>query len=164
MPLLVQIIFRKLSQKLMWNSILRTTIESYYGIAMSVALNMRDSDMSWEKPTQMVNSLGILLFLPFLVGFPIWTYKFLVTNRFRLLDLDFKARYDTLYLNVDYFKPRALRFIQLLLFRRALMVLNAIFFGISPLLQITVCIYASQIMCQFFVRIYPMIDRMNNSI
>ena len=95
----------------MWNSILRTTIESYYGIAMSVALNMRDSEMAWVTPSEVINSLGRLIFLPFLIGFPVWTYKYLVKNRFRLSDADFKARYDTLYLNVDYFKPRGLRFI-----------------------------------------------------
>ena len=148
----------------MWNSIIRTAIESYYGIAMSVALNMRDSEMSWEEPAKVVNSVGRLLFLPFLIGFPIWTNKFLVNNRFRLSDTDFKARYDTLYLNVDYFKPRGLRFVQLLLIRRAIMVTNAVFFGISPLMQIAICIYTSQLMCQFFVRIFPMIDRMNNFI
>ena len=44
------------------------------------------------------------------------------------------------------------------------MVIVAVFLGVSPIIQVAIAMYTSQLMCQFFVRFMPMVDAMNNSI
>ena len=81
-------IFIMIDQKMRYNIILRAMIESYYGITMTSALTMRDR-WDWSTTASMVNSLATLVFLPYLIGYPIWIIKFLYRNKYALGDRDF---------------------------------------------------------------------------
>ena len=76
------------------------------------------------------------------------------------------GKYGSLYLNVDYFKFGGLPFTAILIFRRCLFAFNAIFLadlGYSALIQLQVSLWASQAICQYLVRVKPMIDLPNNT-
>jgi hypothetical protein len=155
--------FRYIDRKLRYNTVLRAMIESYYGITMTSALAIRDK-WGWEDAESSINSLSSLLFLPYLIGFPIFIWWFLNKYRFALSDRDFSKRYNSLYLNVDYYKKAGLGFTAVLLTRKFVMVNDAVFMGFSPIAQVAVALYSSQLVAQFLVRVKPMVDGLNNFI
>ena len=132
-PQFVLDFFKAIDQKLRYNTVLRVMIESYYGICMTSTLTIRDR-WNWETTETMINSIACLSFIPYLVGFPIWIIWFLRKNRLALSDKDFQKRYNSLYLNVDYFNKAGLVFTAVLLTRKFVMVNDAVFMGISPIL------------------------------
>ena len=143
-PQPVHSLFRYIDQKLRYNTVLRAMIESYYGICMTTCLTMKD-EWNWDTTESMVNSLSSLIFLPYLIGFPIWIVNYLRKNRLALSDRDFQKRYNSLYLNVDYFKKAGLIFTPMLLTRKFIMVSDAVFMGFSPIAQCAIALYSSQI-------------------
>lgn len=160
-PTWAQNLIKKLKGKLMYNSMLRAGIESYMVTTMGCFMAF-NTKVSFETSEDTLNSLTTFMMLPYIFGFPLWVRWFLVRNRFALPDPSFKLGYNALYLNVDYFKPMGLYFQPLLLFRRCLFAMNAVFFGYSAIVQLAISLYAQQYLCQFFVSVMPMVDGPNN--
>ena len=76
------------------------------------------------------------------------------------------SRFNSLYLNVDYFKFGALPFTAVLIMRRFVFAFNAVFFSevsYSSTVQLQLSLWASQCICQYLVRVRPMIDWQNNT-
>lgn len=142
----------------MWNSILRAMIESYMSTTLGAFLAIKDKINFSGGFEDVANSLGAFMMFPYIFGFPIWMAWFLRRNRFRLADPDFKGSYNSMYLNVDYFKKAGLTFQPILLFRRLFFAFNAVFMGFSGILQLGMSLYFSQMLAQYLVGVKPMID------
>ena len=119
----------------------------------------------WNNFENVLNSLASFLFVPYIIIYPIWIVAFLRRNRYLLSDRKFMGKYGSIYLNVDYFKFGGLPFVAVLIVRRCIYAFNCIFLadlGYSALIQLQVSLWASQAICQYLVRVKPMIDLPNN--
>ena len=84
---------------------------------------------NWDNFENSLNSLSNFMFVPYIVGYPLWMILFLRRNRFQLSDANFMSRFGSLYLNVDYFKFGGLPFTAILIGRRFIFAFNAVFFA-----------------------------------
>ena len=89
----------QLKAKLMWSSILRAIMQSYY-LQLFVQFTFIDSVMFHKKelsPLQMVYACVLIILL---MVFPIIANNFLKNRKDRLLDEDYIASYGTLFSNL----------------------------------------------------------------
>ena len=145
-PQCLKNLYRSLKAKIFWNSALRTMIESYLPVCMSTFLALQKGN-KWDSFENVANSLASFIFIPFIIGYPIWIIRFMRRNRFLLSDRTFMSKYSSLYLNVDYFKFRGVMLFQpIFLARRCIFSFNAVFLGnfsYSALVQLQVSLWAS---------------------
>ena len=120
--------YRKLKMKLFWNAVLRALIEQYMPICVA-AMQSIERGNNWDSFETKINSLSNYVFVPYIIGYPIWIVWFLRRNRFQLSDRNFMGRFSSLYLNVDYFKFGGLPFTPILIARRFVFAFNAVFFS-----------------------------------
>ena len=86
----------------MFNSILRAIMQTFLATSITMWLSLRLTDVS---NTAGVTDLCIALaFLIFSLVAPYLTLKFLRSKFDRLREPSFKARYDSIYQNLDYYK------------------------------------------------------------
>ena len=151
--------------KVFWSSVLRALIEQYLPTTIATFKSIQIGN-NWDGFENVMNSLASFVFVPYIVIYPIWIIVFLRRNRFQLSDRKFMGKFGSLYLNVDYFKFGGLPFTAILIVRRCLFAFNAIFLanlGYSALIQLQFSLWASQAICQYLVRVRPMIDAPNNT-
>ena len=117
----------------MFNSVLRVMLETY--LAQSLQL-FTDAQKPWSfsSPTEIASVLLLLISIPYIAGFPVWINWFLHKQRFSLAVPDFKLSYNSIYLNVDYFKFKGLTFVPLTLVKQAIFAFTATVLGYSPIL------------------------------
>ena len=120
--------YKKLKMKLFWNAVLRALIEQYMPICVTVMQSVQKGN-NWDNFETSINSLSNYVFMPYIIGYPIWILWFLRRNRFQLSDRNFIGRYNSLYLNVDYFKFGGLPNTTILITRRFVFAFNAIYFS-----------------------------------
>ena len=164
MPLVVLNFYGNIKSKIFWNSVLRALIEQYLPTCMATFKSIQLGNQ-WDSFENVLNSLASFLFVPYIVIYPIWIVAFLRRNRYLLSDRRFMGKYGSIYLNVDYFKFGGLPFVAVLIVRRCVYAFNCIFLadlGYSALIQLQVSLWASQAICQYLVRVRPMIDLPNN--
>jgi hypothetical protein len=77
-----------------------------------------------------------VLFFVAVVSFPAFTYFFLRSYKSRLEDEEFKARFETLYMNVDTKSDRPILMMTLFIFRRLVYAANIVFFTGSTVSQL----------------------------
>ena len=93
------------------------------------AFKSMEAGSNWKTFETSLNSAFNYVFLPYIIGYPIWIIFFLRRNRFQLSDRKFMGKFSSLYLNVDYFKFGGLPFTPILITRRFIFAFNAVFFS-----------------------------------
>ena len=120
-----------IQNKLMWNSVLRAILQVYllYCISIQVSLklyfgeNKPNDEKSGDSKEKEVNVVLTFVSLIGLVYFPFFCTKFLSKHFNALKTPAFKAKFGSLYQNVDIYKRRALWFSGLFCVRRFLVAL-----------------------------------------
>jgi hypothetical protein len=114
LPKTLQGIFLSIQGKLMFNSVLRSTIQSYLkmSIATSAALNAANS---------LLTSIGFTIWL---FSYPVISYKVLHKMSSSLATPATRQKIGSLYTNVDYHNPRALTWTSVFLVRRLIFALT----------------------------------------
>ena len=69
---------------------------------MTTSISLRDN-INFEDTSSLINSITTFLMLPYIFVYPVFIIWFLRKNFLALYNKDFQARYNSLYLNVDYF-------------------------------------------------------------
>ena len=90
-----------LKAKLMFNSILRYTLQSFFRISLSTFMNLRLIFLTTISLT------GLLFAIPSvaaLIGFTTFTYLFMQKNQDKLEDPYFEKCYGALYAKVETYK------------------------------------------------------------
>ena len=95
-----------MKKKVMFNSILRLTIESYMPIAFATGVGMLN--LRAGKTIDKINAILTIFWAVYLIFLPNYYYKFLRTFRPTLHKPEIKAQYSSIYLNVDYLSLPAL--------------------------------------------------------
>lgn len=121
---------QRAKDSLTWSPILRMLIEAYM---FSVVSTFRAYKHGISFDADALNTVLSCLATVFALGYPAWIIWFLRKNKYRLSTPSFKAGFDTLYLNVDYFNKKALVFTPLWLLRQATFMGLAVFAD-SPLM------------------------------
>ena len=149
--------------KLMFNSVFRALLQSYLLTSISVAATLRNP--SFE------NSLGTtdfflslsLLFLCLIL--PQITHRLLHKNKDKLPTKEFKAKYESVYQNVDYYNPKALHNTTLFLGRRLIFAFFVIvWLDFSIVFQVLVADVLSTVLLAYYLQVFPMINRLNNMV
>ena len=116
--------FKKLidfiKSKIMFNSLLRAILQTFLLTCISMWSAFQSSDVS---SSQGVVDIGVaMLILFFALSFPVIVYR-LLKQKYNEQDNNLrtpttKAKYDSVYANIDYYKPKALYNTSLFLARR----------------------------------------------
>ena len=123
---------KKLENKLMYNSILRSLMQSYLLACISMWYYLLETDFSSSEG--IINFCVALAILFLTVSFPIYALFLLRKKRNNLKDKTFKAKYDSLYQNVDYYKSKSLVNASLFLWRRLIFAFVIVFLSFSIVL------------------------------
>lgn len=91
-----------LKHKLLFNTLIRVSIESYLIVTMGAFDNLKDN-FNFSDGSETTNSVLVLITLVYIVFLPIFFYRFLHNKFLYLSDRTFKAQYGSMYLNVEYF-------------------------------------------------------------
>jgi len=147
--------FISIKNKLMFNSILRSLLQSYLSLCVSCIVSITMSENVASTAT------GYTL-LAFLILSPLLVICILKCQKYPLGHPRMKDTIGTLYLNVDTVgKPTALLFTPLFLARRLLFAAVAVAIK-NPTIQVFATIYASLGLITFYVVVWPMTDTINN--
>ena len=111
-----------------------------------------------------IDFIFAILILIFAVVFPLLTYRFLKRNHEDLPTVTTKAKYDSLYQNLDYFKKRSIMNTSLFLMRRTCFAFVIIFCSSSIVLQVAMADVFSTLLLAYHLSVFPMMDRLNNAI
>ena len=99
-----------------------------------------------------------LVTIPASIGFIIFVYKFLHRKKDVLREPTFKAKYDSLYQNLEYYKETALANTSFFLSRRLLFAAVIVFCGSSLVLQVVLADVLSTLLLIYFITQRPMVD------
>ena len=106
-----------------------------------------------------------MLLLFFILSSPVIVYRFLRQkyneqgNNLRTPTT--KAKYDSIYANVDYYKPKALYNTSLFLARRLSLAFLIVYID-SIVVQILVSDCLSTVLLAYYLRVMPMVDNLGN--
>ena len=155
-----QTTLRKLEAKIMFNSVLRAILESYFLLAISTFHSFKKiSFETKEETTSFVTSLALL---GFLVAFPALSHRFLLRNQENLGKETSKDKYGSLYMNVDHYREVSLRFNLYFCLRRLIFAITIALLNGAIVCQILVTDFAVLAMLSFFIHRWPMINGLNN--
>lgn len=90
----------------MFNSLLRAVMQTYFFITISMWNSFRNTQV--DSSEGITNLITAILSLFAVVFFAWFSYRFLKKNLLNLPKSAFKAKYDSLYQNLDYYKIGAL--------------------------------------------------------
>lgn len=128
----VQKIAMMIQNKLMFNSILRAILQTYLATSISMWTSLGETSLSSSKGvTDMGIAIALLLFT---LAAPMASLRLLRRKFEQLKDQSFKARFDSLYQNLDYYKWRALPMSSWFFARRLLFAFLIVFCGKSVVL------------------------------
>lgn len=103
-------VLRKAEAKIMFNSLLRAALESYYLVSITTLYGIANSSLSGSSSEEYVSFFFGLATLAYLILFPILQYRFLCRKHKELDQVVVKEKYGSLYQNVRHEKRAALRF------------------------------------------------------
>ena len=146
----------------MYNSILRSFMQSYLLACISMWYYLLEKDFSSSEG--IVNFCVALAILVVTVSFPIYAQCLLRKERDNLRDKTFKARYDSLYQKLDYYKRNSLVNTSLFLWRRLIFAFVIVFLSFCVVLQIFLIDVLSTLLLCFYLSVHPMWDGLNNAI
>ena len=107
-----------IQSKLMYNSILRALMQTFLANCIAMWLALSSYDVSSIQGA--IDFLLAVIVLVFTVMFPVMAYKFLHKNEEIVSQPTFKAKFDSIFQNVDYHNKKALAYASLFLGRRLL--------------------------------------------
>ena len=148
--------------KLMFNSVLRALMQTYF--ANCIALWFSFTTTGFDGANSIVDFCLALLTLAFAVAFPIFCWKFLNRNKDDLRQPSFKAKFDSIYQNVDYYNVKALANTSLFLLRRFLFAAVIVMCGKSLVLQVFLADILSTCLIIYFILVKPYNDSWGNAI
>ena len=105
----VKTILRKLEGKVMFDSILRALLESYFLVAITTLYAVANVPEKASTEDIIAFSIGLGT-LAYLVLFPILQHRFLLKKRLELGEPATKEKYGSLYTNVSHWSRHSLRF------------------------------------------------------
>ena len=88
------------SRKLFFNSIIRAILEAYLRFSISTWLSVKKLD-SLDNKEDIINAVLTVCMIVVVLAFPPFTFFLLKRNKLRLEEEEFKARFESLYLNVN---------------------------------------------------------------
>lgn len=146
----------------MFNSIMRAMMQTYLitCISMWTAISM----MTFTTGSDITNALLSLATLISAIGFPIFVYLLLTKKEAELPTPSFKAKFDSLYSNMDLYKKQAYGNTSLFLLRRLLFAFVIVICSPSIVLQVAAADILSTLLLVFYVTVEPMNDGLNNFI
>ena len=98
LPKTVHKVLIGIKNKLMFNSILRYILQQFYKLSLATTLNIKFVLASASTVYSLFLSIPAALML---IGFTIFSYKFLERNKDKLSETQFKEKYGTLYVKVE---------------------------------------------------------------
>ncbi len=125
---------RHLKNKVVWNSLIRFSIETYYPVCISMFIGI--STIGGSTDIERMNFVLAATFLCYLLVLPYGMYRFLRLYRAVLPNGQTKDAYHALYAGVDYFKIQALSFQMLQLYRKFIMIMLVVFLQSLSAIQI----------------------------
>lgn len=146
----------------MYNSVLRAFLISYFLVATNVIYGIVNASFNNSEDT--INFVGGLVTIVILILFPIMSHRFLLKNKKKLGDKEFREKYSSLYTNVRYENSTSLRFTLYFCLRRLAFAFAIIAVKDSLVLQILISDFAVLSMLCFYVGTKPMDGGMNNFI
>ena len=127
-----QSLVNKILSKLMFNSVLRSLMQTYLLTCISTLTSLLNVNLTHTQGK--VDFAIAICITIFAISFPIFTVKFLRRNKDKLREPAFKSKYDSIYQNVDYYKDKALSHTSFFLTRRLLFAFVIVFCGKSLVL------------------------------
>ena len=118
----------------------------------------------FETSTEIVDFIFALLTLIFAISFPIFAYLLLVKKEDQLPTPTFRAKYDSLYQNLDVYKKLAFSNISYFLLRRLLFAFVIVMCQSSIVLQVGMADFMSTALLGYYLSVRPMTDSLNNFI
>lgn len=102
----------------MYNSVLRALMQTFLMTCISMWYSLRMA--SFDTSTQIVDFVFALLTLGLTLSFTVFTYMLLIRKEEHLPNPTFRAKFDSLYQNLDVYKKVAYSHTSLFLLRRLL--------------------------------------------
>ena len=151
---------QKLKNSLMYNSVLRYWLMSFLSFVIACFLQLR---LAWSTEGSL-NSLDSIMSLCVLIGFLLMATFFtcfLIKNKGRLKDLNFKQSYGTLYTACAINRGNLpLVFVVVFCVRRLAVASIIAFLGDRPLLQFLITAVLCHIVLLWHVKVWPMESRL----
>ena len=147
--------------KIMFNSLLRALLQTF--LLTCILMWNAFRGIEFNSSQGWIDFCTAILLLGFSFSFPILAYR-LLRGKFKentLRDPSTKIKYDSIYANLDYYKPHALFNTSFFLFRR-LALACLIVFGHSIVLQVLIADCLSTLLLAFYLRVRPMTDLLGN--
>ena len=158
----VQKLVNLIKNKLMFNSILRAIMQTFLATSISMWISLSSTQVSTtEGVTDLCIAIAILIFA---FAAPFLSLKLLLKYFDRLREPDFKARFDSIYQNLDYYKQKALPSTSLFLLRRLIFAFLIVNCGKSIVLQVLMSDVLSSLLLAFYFSVWPMVGIINNAI
>ena len=151
-----QSLVNKILSKLMFNSVLRSLMQTYLLTCISTLTSLLNVNLTHTQGK--VDFAIAICIIIFAISFPIFTVKFLRRNKDKLSEPAFKSKYDSIYQNVDYYKDEALSHTSFFLTRRLLFAFVIVFCGKSLVLQVFLADILSTLILIYFITVKPMIN------
>ena len=137
-------------------------MQTYFANCIALFFNFTIVNFS---DTQGIIDFCLALFtLATAVAFPVFSWKYLTRNKDNLAKPEFKAKYDSIYQNIDYYKERALANTSFFLLRRLLFSAVIVFCGSSLVLQVLLADILSTSLISYFILVKPSDSTMGNLI
>lgn len=105
-----------LKDKLVWNTLIRFCIETYYPVCIGVFVGLKSIEGNTDS--QKVNTVLAAVLFFFCAAIPYAMYRFLRLYRPVLGNKEIKSYYHALYLQVDHFRISTLSFTLIQLYRK----------------------------------------------
>ena len=142
--------------KLMFNSLLRALMQTYLQTCLSSWFSLQQT--SFATSAGKVDFGLALVMIIACIGFIIFAYKFLHRKKDALREPTTKAKYDSLYQNLEYYKKKALSNTSYFLLRRLLFAAVIVFCGFSLVLQVILADILSTLLLIYYITVKPMAD------
>ena len=137
-------------------------MQSFLLLNISMWQAFRNTDV---KETQGIVDLCFsILTLIYAVTATIFPFIFLRRNFEKLSDQKFKAKYDSLYQNMDHYKRQALKNTSYFAGRRLVFAFIIVFCDFSTVLQVFLSDICSTLLLCYYVSALPMDSKINNNV
>ena len=146
----------------MYNSVLRALMQTFLMTSISMWYSLRTA--SFESGTEITDFVFAILTLLATLFFPAFAYMLLIRKEGELPKPTFRARFDSLYQNLDVYKKAAYSNTSLFLLRRLLFAFTIVMCEASIVLQVGMADLLSTALLGFYLSVMPMTDGLNNFI
>ena len=158
----IRSILLKIKAKLMYNSVLRVVLQSYYGFLLSSLFAFKYTVIG-DDYGSIQSKISAVVILIALIGFNVFAFFFMRKNRDRLSQKTFRSSYGSLYVPGETHKKEAtLWYPVLFCLRRLLTGIVIVMLTGSVLIQIHLAAFLSLLMTTWALATLPMDSTTNN--